>query len=88
MQLYYYSEKNNYIVAGTTNKSEVAQGFYVKFGDGGVDIEPIAHLYKTQVYELAKDLGVIDEIIMSWVGNRNMYTGFRRADAIHFLEYL
>ena len=63
IQLYYYSEKNNYIVAGTTNKTEVVQGFFVKFGDGGVDIEPIAHLYKTQVYELAKSLGVIDEII-------------------------
>lgn len=63
MLLYYYSEKNKYIVAGTTNKTEVVQGFYVKFGDGGVDIEPIAHLYKTQVYKLAKKLGVIDEII-------------------------
>lgn len=62
-QLYYYAEKNNYIVAGTTNKPEVIQGFYVKFGDGGVDIEPIAHLYKTHVYELAKEMGVIDEII-------------------------
>jgi NAD+ synthase len=63
IQLYYYAEKNNYLVAGTTNKSEVMQGFYVKFGDGGVDIEPIAHLYKAQVYELAQHLGVIDEII-------------------------
>lgn len=63
IQLYYYSEKNNYIVGGTTNKTEVMQGFYVKFGDGGVDIEPIAHLYKTQVYQLAEHLGVIDEIL-------------------------
>ena len=63
IQLYYYAEKNNYIVAGTTNKPEMMQGFYVKFGDGGVDIEPIAHLYKTHVYELAKEMGVIDEII-------------------------
>ncbi len=63
MQLYYHADKNNYIVAGTTNKTEVMQGFYVKFGDGGVDIEPIAHLYKAHVYELAKDLGVVDEII-------------------------
>jgi NAD+ synthase len=39
------------------------QGFFVKFGDGGVDIEPIAHLYKTQVYQLANYLGVIPEII-------------------------
>jgi len=63
MQLFYYADKNNYIVAGTTNKTEVIQGFYVKFGDGGVDIEPMAHLYKTAVYELAKNLGVVDEII-------------------------
>ena len=63
IQLYYYAEKNNYLVAGTTNKTEVLQGFYLKYGDGGVDIEPIAHLYKTQVFQLARNLGVIDEII-------------------------
>lgn len=63
IQLYYYAEKNNYVVAGTTNKTEAAQGFFVKYGDGGVDIEPIAHLYKSQVYQLAGYLGVIDEII-------------------------
>lgn len=63
IQLYYHAEKNNYLVAGTTNKTEARQGFFVKFGDGGVDIEPIAHLYKTQVYQLANDLGVIREII-------------------------
>jgi NAD+ synthase len=61
--LYYYAEKNNYIVCGTTNKSEVIQGFFVKYGDGGVDLEPLAHLYKTQVYGLAAHLGVIPEII-------------------------
>lgn len=63
IMLYHYAEKNNYLVAGTTNKTEAVQGFYVKFGDGGVDIEPIAHLYKTQVYQLARHLGVIEEII-------------------------
>jgi NAD+ synthase len=63
MQMYYYAEKNNYIVAGTTNTPELMQGFYVKYGDGGVDIEPIAHIYKGQVYELARHLGVIREII-------------------------
>lgn len=63
IQLYYYAEKNNYIVVGTTNKSELLQGFFLKFGDGGVDIEPISHLYKTQVYQLANYLGVIQEII-------------------------
>jgi len=61
--MHYHAEKLNYVVAGTTNKAEAMQGFYVKFGDGGVDIEPIAHLYKTQVYQLARHLGVIHEII-------------------------
>ena len=63
LQLYYYAEKLNYLVIGTTNLSEYAQGFYVKFGDGGVDLEPIAHLYKTQVYQLAKFLDIPEEII-------------------------
>ncbi|MFH1335292.1 MAG: NAD(+) synthase [Candidatus Zixiibacteriota bacterium] len=63
IQFYYYAEKNNYIVAGTTNKTELMQGFFVKFGDGGVDIEPIAHLYKTHVYQLSNYLGVVQEII-------------------------
>ena len=63
IQLYHYAERNNYLVAGTTNKTEVMQGFFVKFGDGGVDIEPLAHLYKTQVYEMASHLGVIQEIV-------------------------
>jgi NAD+ synthase len=60
---YYYSEKLNYLVCGTTNKSEAIQGLYVKYGDGGVDIEPIAHLYKAQVFQLAEYVGVIPEII-------------------------
>lgn len=63
IMLYYYSEKNNYIVAGTTNVPETIQGFFVKYGDGGVDIEPIAHLYKTQVYQIAEYLDVPQEII-------------------------
>jgi len=63
MHLYYFAEKMNYLVCGTTNKSEHIQGFFVKYGDGGVDIEPIVHLFKTQVYSLAKWLGVINEII-------------------------
>jgi len=63
MYLYYYAEKMNYIVCGTTNKTEVIEGFFVKFGDGGVDIEPLSHLYKAQVYQLSEYLGVIREII-------------------------
>jgi NAD+ synthase len=54
---------HNYLVCGTTNRSEDIQGFFVKYGDGGVDIEPLAHLYKTQVYQLAIHLGVSREII-------------------------
>jgi len=63
MHLYYYAEMKNYLVCGTTNKTELLQGFFVKYGDGGVDIEPLAHLYKTQVYQLATYLSVIPEII-------------------------
>lgn len=63
MHLYYYSEKKNYFVCGTTNKSEAIQGLFVKHGDGGVDIEPTTHLYKNQIYQLANYLGVIEEII-------------------------
>ncbi len=61
--LYYYAELMNYLVCGTTNKSETMQGFFVKYGDGGVDIEPLAHLYKSQVYQLSEYLGVIKEIL-------------------------
>ena len=61
--LYFYAEKSNYIVGGTTNKSELLQGFFVKYGDGGVDMEPLAHLYKTQVFQLAEFLGIPQEII-------------------------
>jgi NAD+ synthase len=63
IQLYYEAERRHYIVCGTTNMSEAMQGFFVKFGDGGVDIEPIANLYKKQVYDLGRYLGVIDEIL-------------------------
>jgi NAD+ synthase len=63
MTQYYYSEKENYLVCGTTNKSEAIQGLFVKYGDGGVDIEPLAHLFKNQVFQLAEHMGVIPEIL-------------------------
>ncbi len=63
MHLYYYAEKMNYMVCGTTNRTELIEGFFVKYGDGGVDIEPLSHLYKAQVYQLSEHLGVIREII-------------------------
>jgi NAD+ synthase len=61
--LYYHAERLHYAVIGTPNKHEVEQGFFVKFGDGGADVMPIAHLYKTQVYQLADYLGIPQEII-------------------------
>lgn len=61
--LYYLGEKHNYAVVGTGNKDEHMQGFFVKYGDGGADLKPIAHLFKIQVYQLAEALGVPDEII-------------------------
>lgn len=61
--LYYHAERKNYAVIGTGNKDEHMQGFFVKYGDGGADLKPIAHLFKTQVFELARALGVPDEIL-------------------------
>ena len=62
-RLYYHAEKNNFLVCGTTNKAEFQQGYFVKYGDGGVDIEPLANLFKTQVYQLAESLNIPNEII-------------------------
>ncbi len=59
---YYYADRLNYAVAGTPNRLEYDQGFFVKLGDGAADVKPIAHLYKTQVYQLAEYLGVPEEI--------------------------
>ena len=57
---------NNHLVTGTGNKVEdFGIGFYTKYGDGGVDISPIADLYKTEVFELAKDLDIINDIIIA-----------------------
>ena len=59
---YYHADRLNFAVSGTPNRLEYDQGFFVKLGDGAADIKPIAHLYKTQVYQLAKYLGVPKEI--------------------------
>ena len=62
-RLYYHAEKNNFLVCGTTNKAEFQQGYFVKYGDGGVDIEPLVNIFKTQVYQLANSLEIPREII-------------------------
>ncbi len=59
---YYHADRLNYAVTGTPNRQEYDQGFFVKLGDGAADLKPIAHLYKTQVYQLAAFLGVPEEI--------------------------
>jgi NAD+ synthase len=61
--LYYHGEKNNMTVMGTTNKSEYLQGYFVKYGDGGSDIEPIVNLYKSQIYQLGQFLDIPKEIL-------------------------
>lgn len=59
---YYHADRLNFAVLGTPNRLEYDQGFFVKNGDGAADVKPIAHLYKTQVYQLAEHLGVPAEI--------------------------
>ena len=59
---YYHADRLNFAVAGTPNRLEYDQGFFVKLGDGASDVKPIAHLYKSQVYQMAEYLGVPPEI--------------------------
>jgi NAD+ synthase len=63
MKLYYEAEKLNYLVAGTGNKNEHDLGFFVKYGDGGADVMPIARYFKTQVFQLGAYLGVPQDIL-------------------------
>ncbi|MBT5977454.1 MAG: NAD(+) synthase, partial [Flavobacteriales bacterium] len=64
--LYYFAALESKLVLGTGNKIEdFGIGFYTKYGDGGVDLSPIADLTKTEVYELGKELGIIDSIMIA-----------------------
>jgi NAD+ synthase len=62
MLTYYHADRLNYAVIGTPNRQEYDQGFFVKLGDGSADVKPIAHLYKTQVYQLAEHLALPQSI--------------------------
>ena len=63
LRLYYHAERLNYAVVGTGNKDEHELGFFVKYGDGGTDLKPIAHMFKMQIYKLAQTLDLPEEII-------------------------
>ena len=63
LQLYYHADYCNYAVLGTTNRDELLLGFFVKLGDGAADVEAIEGLYKSEVFELARALGVDQRII-------------------------
>ena len=63
--LYYYANLKNLLVLGSSDKSEFNIGYFTKFGDGAADVLPIASLYKTQVREMAKYLGIDESIIIS-----------------------
>lgn len=72
--LYYYANTSNRLVAGTGDRSELMLGYFTKYGDGGVDILPIADLYKTQVRQLAEILGISRSII-SKKSSPRLWTG-------------
>jgi NAD+ synthase len=79
--LYYLANLNNYLVAGTGDRSEDLIGYFTKYGDGGVDFLPISHLYKTQVRGLARHLG-LPERICDKISSPQLYPGHRATDEI------
>lgn len=80
---YFHADRLNYAVVGTPNRLEYDQGFFVKNGDGSADVKLIAHLYKTQVYALAKHLGLPDEIC-SAVPTTDTYSLSQGQDEFYF----
>jgi len=83
ISLYYLAARNNYLVIGTGNKSEMVTGFFTKYGDGGVDLEPIGELVKAQVYELARHLG-IPKTIIDKVPSAGLWPGQTDEDELGF----
>jgi NAD+ synthase len=84
---YYHADRLNYAVTGTPNRLEYDQGFFVKNGDGAADIKPIAHIYKTQVYALARALG-LPETVCNATPTTDTYSLPQGQDEFYFaLEY-
>jgi NAD+ synthase len=61
--LYYHANHDHRLVCGTSNRSEYLLGYCTKFGDNAADIQPIVHLYKTEIYEVARELGIPEAIV-------------------------
>jgi NAD+ synthase len=79
--LYTFANQEKYLVAGTGDKSEDLLGFFTKYGDGGVDNLPIAHLYKGQVRELGRRLGLPESVVMK-PSSPNLWEGHKATDEI------
>jgi len=79
--LYYYANLKNCLVAGTGDRSEALIGYFTKYGDGAADFLPIRHLYKTQVRELAKHLGILEKIAYK-PSSPQLYPGHKITDEI------
>jgi len=80
---YFHADRLNYAVIGTPNRLEYDQGFFVKNGDGSADIKPIAHLYKTQVYALARYLG-LPEAVCNALPTTDTYSMAQGQDEFYF----
>jgi NAD+ synthase len=72
--LYYHANRGHRLVCGTSNRSEYLLGYCTKFGDNAADIQPLLHLYKTDVYEVARELGIPEPIIKK-VPSAGLFTG-------------
>ncbi|MBB1472351.1 NAD(+) synthase [Luteimonas sp. MC1782] len=80
---YFHADRLNYAVVGTPNRLEYDQGFFVKNGDGSADVKPIAHLYKTQVYAMARHLG-LPERLCAAVPTTDTYSLSQGQDEFYF----
>lgn len=94
--LYAYAQKLGYLVVGTGDKSELMLGYFTKYGDGGVDVLPIGDLYKTQVRQLGKCLGLPEEIVSKppspalWEGQTaegELGIDYETIDSVLYLRY-